>query len=901
MLALVLAAAVEAVSLVPGFRLSGTFSFERPPTGMNTLVEKGGEYLLRYDAEKDGTKGAFRFWPYVNGKWESSIGVEMTVEPGRKYAVVATWDGTEESISVNGVRAHKARFGTCEPNDRPVRVGARAKAEDLDIRITGEPTAFLTGIRTGERLPRVGERMTILADVWNVGVALTNGRVTATTQRGATIEPAETRLAALASDASVPLRWTLDPGELRSPYVTLTLWNGTNELHRRLVDLVQMPHRDPDLSAAKWNPTIRPTRTYHIDSRAGDDARDGLSPATAWKTFARTKGLVLGPGERLLLRRGAVFGEELVVTAKGAADNWSEIGAYGEGPRPTIRRTRDIDDRCAFVSDPAYLAIRDLVVCDAGKGFIVECGASGSGHVLMERCLAHHIEGLYRFNSHGIPEWRDRKGAPGGTKGGLVLCGQWANHTVMRDCEMYQCSNGFAGLGSDVWFGRLLCHDNTCRNTSPHPFFTATRRAWFVDSVFDGAGWNASSGTMGIMFGHNDGMVVRGCHFLNMADSGSGDAGGIDFECYGNNCLVEGCTFRNNAGAAIEVLGFSTEQAHNTQILGCRFERNNWAHKSGPAEILIDGGGTTSPSRTDRRIWNANGFIEGNGYVLAPGVAFFTNKSELTQANWTLRDNVRYADWEALRRAMPLADPPEIAAGDEIWTDAAEAELKATVRSTTKAVVAWERLEGPADVAYAAPDAATTRVSLPAVGDYRFLVKADDGRYWRTARTAVHRLSAGTRAVRAWTFARNLDAEGWTFDGLGIEKETFYNPYTFAEPVHDVVGDYFVLAMKDASAARLLSAAGLGLETGADAALLIRMQNHTDSKAMRVWWSTDVAPEWTADRSRAFAVNPSETGDTLYRVPLGEVGRIRRLRLDFSSEAAAVTGTCRIDYICLVK
>ena len=43
------------------------------------------------------------------------------------------------------------------------------------------------------------------------------------------------------------------------------------------------------------------------------------------------------------------------------AENWAEIGAYGEGMRPQIRRNRHINERCGLVQDAAYLAVRDIV------------------------------------------------------------------------------------------------------------------------------------------------------------------------------------------------------------------------------------------------------------------------------------------------------------------------------------------------------------------------------------------------------------------------------------------------------------------------------------------------------------------------------------------------------------
>ena len=123
----------------------------------------------------------------------------------------------------------------------------------------------------------------------------------------------------------------------------------------------------------------------------------------------------------------------------------------------------------------------------------------------------------------------------------------------------------------------------------PHPAVVRTRRCVMQNCVLDASGWHASAGTMGIMLVDVHGMLIRNCTFRNMPEAGNHDQGGIDFEAHGNGCLVEGCTFENNAGAAIEVLGLKSPQITNLEIRGNRFLKNNWADKLGPAEVLAVG------------------------------------------------------------------------------------------------------------------------------------------------------------------------------------------------------------------------------------------------------------------------------------------------------------------------
>ena len=891
----------------PGFRFGCDVSFPKTPVGDTTLVQKPGEYWLRYDARADGT-GAFNLFAFLDGRWEPRVSLAQGVETGRLYRVVGGWDGCALQLAVDGVAAEPARRRGrwAETASRLVlgAPGGQAAVTNFALRNARAAIASFGLFRTRALLPTVGEPVALVGSLANVGCDVGACVLTAKGRDGVVVRPERRTLPGLPGGSERTLEWTVDPGTNAFAFIDFAVvrTEAAPVLARPLCTatkrLVFMPKRAPDYSAKAWRPPIRPTRTWYVDADAGDDARDGLAPATAWRTLRRTAGLVLGPGERLLLKRGCVFREELCVTAAGAPGNWAEIGAYGEGMRPQIRRTRHINARCVYVPDAAYLAIRDLIVCDAGSGLTVGCRSPGSGHVLVERCLAHHIEGTYRFNSHGIPEWWDEPGPEGGARAwGLAVAGGRPSHVVMRDCEAYQCSSGFTVRGVNTFVNRMFCHDNYAHNTSPHPYNCASR-SWMTDCVFDASGWHASAGTMGVMLGGNDGYVIRGCHFLNQPDSGSPDQGGVDFEAQGENCLVDRCTFRNNAGAAIEVLGLRSPQARNVWIRGCRFDRNNWAYKNGPAEIQVWG----RPD-TPAEVACSNGRIEGNGYVLIPGVPFYVNESRTTN-DWILAGNRAFDFAEDLDAAFPYPDPPKVTACGEVWTDEPAAALSATVDDPT-AAVEWEQIEGPAGVRVAAATAARTKATFPGPGDYRVNVKADNGTLWRTGRTAVHVLPKGARTFGAWDFARNLDAQGWRAEATGTGyaylpgKNAFWDSETF--PVQLVCGDYYVIAVKGSGAAALVSPddrdLGVAFSASCANAVRLKMQNATTSRAMRIWWQTDRAPTWSEARSVAFAVKPQDADDTVYTVPMPKIGGVKQLKLAFSADGTPVTGTVRLDYI----
>ena len=80
--------------------------------------------------------------------------------------------------------------------------------------------------------------------------------------------------------------------------------------------------------------------TWHVDSVAGDDAADGASPATAWRTLARVNKATLAPGDRVLFKRGGLWRGTLHPVSgepgKPVVYSW-----YGAGPKPILQNSAD--------------------------------------------------------------------------------------------------------------------------------------------------------------------------------------------------------------------------------------------------------------------------------------------------------------------------------------------------------------------------------------------------------------------------------------------------------------------------------------------------------------------------------------------------------------------------------
>jgi hypothetical protein len=890
------------LQVAPGFHMDCRVYFEKVPTDIQTIVAKDGEFMLRVDPPKEGSDLAF----FVNlGGWEPRVRTQRPIQAGQWYRIVVHWDGMALTMDVNGLPSRTMRSGVPRPNNNPVTIGGPGMIVD-EVRIDNPklPAVRIAHVTQEHAIPRAGVPETLTAVVENL-----SQEVDAVSIRLAT--PAAVRcldapvvdLGRFATGETKTVQWkVLADGETSDEAVIeLTAPGLARVVSRR--PLVFFPPTDEGATAqAHMDPPCRGGRTYYIDSVAGSNANTGLSEAQAWKDFAKINGTVLGPGDSLLLKRGSVFNQELMVSAQGTPDNWAAIGAYGEGPRPIIRRNWDIGERCALITDPGYLRISSLVVCYAGKGIIVHYSRSGRKGLLIEDCIAHHIEGLYRMNAHGIPEWLDRTGAPGDTVGsaGIGLSGAPVTNVVIRNCEMFQCSNGFFVMGDSVVLDRLFCHDNYLLNTSPHPFLVRIRRTYLQNSVFDASGYHASAGTMGIMLGDPRGLIIRNCFWLNQPDSGSHDEGGIDFENSGDGCLIDHCTFQNNAGAAIEVLGLRSPQTRNVEIANSRFLENNTARKLGPAEVYVWG---RSP---DPSVCCSTGVVHDNGYVTLPGVEFFVNEAPKT-TQWTLRDNTSYATIAEADKAMPFNAPPEVDAGPDVRTDATSLRLTGSVRDDRRSgadplKVYWEMIEGPGTVTFQDASSPQTDAAFSAPGDYLLRLVADDGQLWRSDMVTVHILTPGASIAKAWEFNAPLGKEGFSEADLGTQIRQWANQDwpTTSHPVQYVAGGYYIVAMEKTTSARLLSGDDLGVDLDRNKSITIRFQNHTPATHMRFRFTTLGSPEWQDAKSKIFEVVPNDLGPRVYTVDMSDVpawsGSLKQLRLDLS-DGTELTGTCRIDYI----
>lgn len=139
---------------------------------------------------------------------------------------------------------------------------------------------------------------------------------------------------------------------------------------------------------------------YYLDATNGNDSNNGTSPEKAWKTIARTEGLVLKPGEQLLLKRGETFVGNLDVCGQGSADSLVVVGAYGDGEKPVITAP-DSSLYAVRIFNSDYITVKDLEIVNTGSeempgrtGVEVDIREFGVSHnVTLDDLYIHDVNG----------------------------------------------------------------------------------------------------------------------------------------------------------------------------------------------------------------------------------------------------------------------------------------------------------------------------------------------------------------------------------------------------------------------------------------------------------------------------------------------------------------------------
>jgi len=318
--------------------------------------------------------------------------------------------------------------------------------------------------------------------------------------------------------------------------------------------------------------------TYYIDP-AGSNNNAGTSQTSAWSDFTNLASRTLQPGNRVLLKRGSAWNQQLTITGKGDGSNFIEIGAYGAGARPKICRSAAgaNGQRSMRLQGASYVKVSSIEVCNGDAGIIIYYNKQYENRsVYFTDIVGHdftgHYEGTgevgysYAIGFAGVVDWTphvilsDFK----------VTDSEFYNNNVALWIAWPKDANGhtfFTGAFYNTLVQNVYIHDNNWTSgTYAGMTITLCTACQFRDLLLDKATYDAGSGTSSIFYGgsyHNT--LDRVAIIRTPAPPIGPDGSAIDFESWTHGTVIENSWFEDNYMGAMEYFNNGGD-SYNTQI-----------------------------------------------------------------------------------------------------------------------------------------------------------------------------------------------------------------------------------------------------------------------------------------------------------------------------------------------
>jgi sugar phosphate isomerase/epimerase len=140
---------------------------------------------------------------------------------------------------------------------------------------------------------------------------------------------------------------------------------------------------------------------YHVDCRAGDDARNGRSPETAWRSVAQVSTTTFQPGDGILLRRGTRCTGVLWPKGSGEPGRPIRLAAYGEGPLPIVDAAGG--EAAVKLFDQQHWHVETIEATGGNPYGIHVSGSKGTlRHFRIRNVVVHGVGGEVKTKASGL-------------------------------------------------------------------------------------------------------------------------------------------------------------------------------------------------------------------------------------------------------------------------------------------------------------------------------------------------------------------------------------------------------------------------------------------------------------------------------------------------------------------
>jgi len=323
--------------------------------------------------------------------------------------------------------------------------------------------------------------------------------------------------------------------------------------------------------------------TYYVSQSSGNDSRTGTAAkpngtSGPWKTLRKASSIEYAPGDRILLKRGDTWHEELSPQGNGTPDRPIVIGSYGEGKKPVIDREDDREDRIGiYLSDQGGFKIVGIEFnrCMTGIAGEYSDGCPTRRFIWIEDCYFH--DSLLYQHYEDYPK----------RKIGLGICffsHERDNKVVLADVTIKGCV--FRRLASGVWtnspdnFNKSASHIYNFANMTFENCLFEEGYQWQMGIrgvagglvrncvTHDiGRGFRSFNGVAGAMFFRCKNWVFEDSEwgFIDIG-LGSGDGEAFDFEGNCDNMTMRNCLFHDTDGPGFLLCCYASDWHAHTKL-----------------------------------------------------------------------------------------------------------------------------------------------------------------------------------------------------------------------------------------------------------------------------------------------------------------------------------------------
>ncbi|OXM14398.1 right-handed parallel beta-helix repeat-containing protein [Paenibacillus herberti] len=336
--------------------------------------------------------------------------------------------------------------------------------------------------------------------------------------------------------------------------------------------------------------------TYYVSNSSGNDANNGLSQTTAWKTMAKVSGITFQPGDRILLKSGDTWNEKLTLKGSGTKASPITITSFGTGNKPLITANTP-NSGVIYGKNLSNWLIQGLAVKAVPSANLTYTNKTIGILVDYDTTAVHsglQIDGNEVYsttpdsNTYGI---NIVAYVPGSTFGAVANDIVISNNKI-HDLGWYAIITGgwdtanSKSFNSQETFGNLYVVGNEVTNMGNQGIVVGNARNSAIERNVVRAAGQANSngyGPGGLWYVSSRDSVIRFNEVSEMKDSGSGyDGAGINIDWYCTNITVQYNYSHDNKGN-----GFTTMSNNGGKFLNNKAKGNKGEQSNGKGQIAL--------------------------------------------------------------------------------------------------------------------------------------------------------------------------------------------------------------------------------------------------------------------------------------------------------------------------